>query len=89
MLTFVGKINITTNSGTVQFGDTGNSTSITAEKRFFGAGAENAGNIIKIISVFNQTNTIEIEKESQLKAFSKRDCQGKKCRKQRRKEVPE
>lgn len=55
----VGAVNINSNSGTVNFGDTLNISPKTASKTFSGSGGGNTGNVVNTINGANATNTLD------------------------------
>ncbi|EJL45255.1 hypothetical protein BAG01nite_38780 [Brevibacillus agri] len=57
MATFVGNVQITNNSGTINFGDTANNSPKSVSKTFSGSGGENSGNVVNVINGHSETNT--------------------------------
>jgi spore germination protein PF len=55
----VGAVNINSNSGTVNFGDTLNISPKSATKTFSGSGGGNTGNVVNTINGANATNTLD------------------------------
>ncbi|MGN7470000.1 spore germination protein [Brevibacillus sp. SAFN-007a] len=59
MPSVVGAVNINSNSGTVNFGDTLNISPKSASKTFSGSGGSNTGNVVNTINGANATNTFD------------------------------
>jgi len=55
----VGAVNINSNSGTVNFGDTLNIAPKSTSKTFSGSGGGSIGNIVNVVNGISQTNTID------------------------------
>ncbi|WP_432776268.1 spore germination protein [Brevibacillus gelatini] len=60
MPTFVGNVHIVNNSGTVQFGNTANNSPKSVSKTFSGAGSDNSGNVVNVVTERSETNTWDI-----------------------------
>ncbi|WP_391560721.1 spore germination protein [Robertmurraya sp.] len=59
MPSIIGGININSNSGTVNFGDTLNISPISSSKSVSGQGGGNTGNLVNTINGANLNNTID------------------------------
>ncbi|WNC12795.1 spore germination protein [Brevibacillus brevis] len=59
MPSIVGAVNINTNSGTVNFGDTLNISPKSATKTFSGSGGSNTGNLVNTVNGPSATNTLD------------------------------
>lgn len=59
MPSIVGGININSNSGTINFGDTLNISPISSSKTVSGQGGGNTGNLVNTINGANLNNTVD------------------------------
>lgn len=59
MPSVIGAVNINSNSGTVNFGDTLNISPKTAAKTFSGSGGGNTGNVVNTLNGVNAMNTLD------------------------------
>ncbi|GED70651.1 putative spore germination protein GerPF [Brevibacillus reuszeri] len=59
MPSVIGAVNINSNSGTVNFGDTLNISPKSATKAFSGSGGGNTGNLVNTINGVSSTNTLD------------------------------
>ncbi|GIO06501.1 spore germination protein [Brevibacillus reuszeri] len=59
MPSVIGAVNINSNSGTVNFGDTLNISPKSATKTFSGSGGGNTGNLVNTINGVSSTNTLD------------------------------
>ncbi|USG68312.1 spore germination protein [Brevibacillus ruminantium] len=55
----IGALNINSNSGTINFGDTLNLSPKSTSKSFLGAGSSNTGNIVNAVVGASSINTLE------------------------------
>lgn len=59
MPSIIGGININSNSGTVNFGDTLNISPISTSKTVSGQGGGNTGNLVNLINGANLNNAVD------------------------------
>jgi len=55
----IGAVNINSNEGTVNFGDTLNISPKSATKNYSGSGGSNTGNIVNTVNGASATNTLD------------------------------
>ncbi|MGE7270973.1 spore germination protein [Brevibacillus panacihumi] len=59
MPSIIGAVNINSNEGTVNFGDTLNISPKSATKSYSGSGGSNTGNIVNTVNGASATNTLD------------------------------